>query len=84
VGDAAILLAVFGRRFQAAGHVVERPLALAPLDEDDVAALVEDLAQVASVRRDLEAGGTVDAGRLTRMERACIAALGRLGRVPRA
>jgi hypothetical protein len=74
--DAAVLLALFAR---AQGG---RPaLDLAPLDAAAIDALIDDLGAIAAVRRDLERGGSVEAARITRLEQASIATLGRLGRL---
>ncbi len=69
--DAAVLLALFGPA-----------MGLAPLDDAEVEAAAADLGLIAAVRRDLERGGMVEPARITRLEQASIAVLGRLGRVP--
>jgi len=79
--DVAVLLALFGRSWTAGGHAVERSIALEPLSDDDVEALVHDLSEIAAARRDLEAGRAVETVRVTRLEQGCIAVLGRLGRI---
>ena len=79
--DAAVLLAAFGRDVARGAHRLERHLRLQPLTDEDVAALVRSLVDVALVRRDLEAGRDVDSGALTRLECGAIAALARLGRL---
>jgi hypothetical protein len=80
--DVAALLALLGRPWNAAGVPVERALDLAPLEDAEVEALVGDLCALAAVRRDLEAGRTVEAPRMARLEKAALGVLGRLGRVP--
>lgn len=79
--DAAVLLMLFGRTFVVGGFKAERALSLAPWTDDDVRASAADLLEVAAVRRDLEAGRGADAAALTRLERAAVALLGRLGRL---
>jgi hypothetical protein len=79
--DAAVLLAAFGRDVARKAHRLERHLRLLPLTDEDVAALVRSLIDVALVRRELEAGRDVDSGALTRLECGAIAALARLGRL---
>ena len=80
--EAAVLLALFGRSWETAGRRIDRSIAVEPLSDEDIEALVVDLAEIAATRKELEAGRLVEAVRITRMERACIAALGRLGRIP--
>ena len=80
--DVAVLLALFGRSWSAGGHAVERSIAVEPLSDTDIEALVGDLIEIAAVRRDLEAGRMVEAVRVTRLEQGSIAVLGRLGRLP--
>ena len=80
--SAAVMLALFGRSWETAGRRIDRSIAIEPLSDEDVEALVVDLAEIAATRKDLEAGRIVEAARITRLERASIAALGRLGRIP--
>ncbi len=79
--EAAVLLALFGRRWRAAGRDLPAALDLTPLDDAGVEALVEDLCAVGVIRRELEAGRPVPPARVTRLERAALGALGRLGRL---
>lgn len=79
--DGAVLLALFGRRWNAGGRDLERIVDLAPLTDEEVEALVVELGSIAGIRKQLEAGQTIDAVRMTRLEQALVAVLGRLGRV---
>jgi hypothetical protein len=79
--DAVVLLLVFGRAYVVGGYKAQRALRLEPWTDDDVLAAAHDLLEVAGIRRDLEAGRGADATALTRMERAVVALLGRLGRL---
>ncbi len=79
--DAAVLLALLGRAWRHGGRDVDRSMELDPLGAADVNELIEDLCVFQSVRRDLESGAEVSAERMTRMERAGIAVLGRTGRL---
>jgi hypothetical protein len=78
--DAVVLLVLFGRTFVVGGFKAERALRVDPWTEDDVLSAARDLLEVAEVRRDLEGGRGADAAALTRLERATVALLGRLGR----
>ncbi|MDF1701256.1 MAG: hypothetical protein P1V36_08885 [Planctomycetota bacterium] len=80
-GGAAVLIALLGRRWNAGGRDIPDILKLAPLTEADTDALVEELIQLGAVRRDLESGRDVTPQRITRLEQAAMAILGRLGRV---
>jgi hypothetical protein len=80
--EAAVLLALFGRSWQVLGRQLDRSIGIEPLEDEDVEAVVRDLIELAAIRRDLEAGKPVAAAEITRLERATIAVLGRLGRVP--
>jgi len=79
--EAAVLLTLFGRSWQVAGRTLERSIALEPLSDADVIAIINDLGEIAATRRDLEAGRAVEGARITRLEQGTIAVLGRLGRV---
>lgn len=79
--DAAALLAVVGRTWRFGGQDRRRAMNLDPLDNAEVEALMQDLADHASVRKGLETGQAVDEVGFTRFERASIAILGRLGRL---
>ena len=79
--DAAVLLAALGRDVARGAARLERVIDLGPLTDDDVTALAQSLLDVATVRRDLEAGREVLPEALTRLECGAIAALGRLGRL---
>ena len=79
--DAVVLLLLFGRTFVVGGYKADRALPLEPWGDEDVLAAARDLLDVAAIRRDLEAGRGADASALTRMERAVVALLGRLGRL---
>ena len=79
--DVAVLLMLFGRTFVVGGFKAERALRVDPWNETDVLAAAKDLLEVADVRRDLEGGRGADAAALTRLERATVALLGRLGRL---
>jgi hypothetical protein len=79
--DVVVLLMLFGRTFVVGGFKAERALRLDPWTEADVLAAAKDLLEVADVRRDLEGGRGADAAALTRLERATVALLGRLGRL---
>lgn len=79
--DAAVLLAVFGRSLLVGGFKGVRALRLDPWTDDDVLATCRDLLDLSQVRRDLDAGKGVEAPALTRLERAAVALLGRLGRL---
>ena len=80
-GGAAVLIALLGRRWNAGGREIPDILKLAPLDEADVEGLVGELVTLGAVRRDLEGGRDVRGERITAMEQAAMAILGRLGRV---
>ena len=80
--DAAIVLALFARDWQILGRDVDRSIAIEPLEDEDVEQVVRHLIDLAPIRHDLEAGHPVEAARITRLERAAIAILGQLGRVP--
>lgn len=79
--DAVVLLSVFGRSLLVGGFKGARALRLEPWTDDDVLAACRDLLDLAQVRRDLDAGKGVEAPALTRLERAAVALLGRLGRL---
>lgn len=79
--DAAIVIALVGRRWNAAGVDMPPALVLAPLSDLDVNTLIADLVTLAGIRRTLESGGAPTAADAARMERACVSALARLGRV---
>ncbi len=80
--DAAVLLAVLGRPWRHGGRDVDRSMELDPLSDADVKELIADLCAFQSVRARLETGAAVDPADVTRMERAGIGVLGRLGRLP--
>ncbi len=79
--DIAVLLALFGRRWNAGGRDIERMVDLPPLTDEDVEELVRELTTIAAVRKQLESGKLPEAVRMTRLERACVAVLGQLGRI---
>ena len=79
--DALVVIALVGRSWSAAGVDMPPALVLAPLNEIDVNALIGELGEVAKTRKLLESGRPIDAPQATRMERALVAALARLGRV---
>jgi len=79
--DAAVLLALLGRAWRHGGRDVDRSMALEPLTEADVNELIADLCDFQAVRRELESGAEVPIEHITRMERAGIGVLGRLGRL---
>ncbi len=81
-GGAAVLLALLGRSWSAGGRNLGNALKLDPLSSADVEALVRELCALGAVRRDLEAGRDVSTARLTQLEQAVLAVLGRLGQVP--
>jgi hypothetical protein len=78
----AVLLAVLGRSWTVGGTVLEAGLDLRPWDAAATEEAAKDLLDVASVRRDLEAGRPSPPAALTRLERAAIATLGRLSLLP--
>jgi hypothetical protein len=78
----ALLLALFGRSWTSGSARAERVLALGDWTDEEAVESAKDLLDVGAVRRELEAGKAVDAVGLTRLERAAVALLGRLGRVP--
>jgi hypothetical protein len=80
--DAAVVLALFARSWHVLGRDLTRSIRVEPLEDEDVEAVVRELIALAGIRRELEAGRPVAAGDITRLERATIAVLGRLGRVP--
>jgi hypothetical protein len=80
-GDAAVLLAVLARTWTHRGMQSPASVDLVPLGEADVEALIGDLAEIAQVRREMEAGRDVAPVDITRLERDAVAVLGRLGRV---
>ncbi len=79
--DAAALVAVTGRTWRFGGRDFRGALPLADLEPLEVEMLIQELVDVAQVRRDLEAGKAVDPLMHTRLERSSIGILGRLGRV---
>ena len=79
--DALVVIALVGRSWSAAGVDMPPALVLAPLNEIERNALIAELGEVAKARKSLEAGNALDGPHATRMERALVAALGRLGRV---
>jgi len=79
--DAGVLLALLGRDVVRGAFRLPRAVDLEPLEEEEVAALAQGFFDVASVRRDLEAGREVPPAALTRLECAAIGVLGRLGRL---
>jgi hypothetical protein len=81
-GTAALVIALFGRSWSAGPARMDRALALGDWTDEEALETARDLLDVAGVRRDLEAGKAVPAAHLTRLERAAIAVLGRLGRIP--
>ncbi|MHC5011061.1 MAG: hypothetical protein ACYTG6_08945, partial [Planctomycetota bacterium] len=80
-GDAAIVLALLGRRWNLAGLQGTSSLDLDPLDDAAIEATVRDLVELSPLRQALEGGREIHPEDLTRLERATIAVLGRLGRV---
>ncbi|MDA1196278.1 MAG: hypothetical protein O2894_14005, partial [Planctomycetota bacterium] len=81
-GGAAVLVALLGRKWNAGGQPISDALRLTPLSAEEVEALVGELSTIAAVRRDLEAGRTVEAARIARLEHAALAVLARLDRLP--
>ena len=72
---------MIGRNWRFGGQDRRRAMDLEPLTNADVEELMQDLADHARVRKALETGQMVDAAEATRLERASIAILGRLGRL---
>jgi hypothetical protein len=79
--DAAIVLALVGRTWEAGGAHLPRTLVVDPLEDREVHALVHDLLTISAARQDLERGATLDRPTAQALERALLGALGRLGRV---
>nr|MDJ0521563.1 hypothetical protein [Planctomycetota bacterium] len=79
--DTAVLLALFGRRWNAGGRDVERVVDLGPLTDEEIEELVRELSSIAVIRKQLESGKSMEPARITRLEQALVAVLGRLGRV---
>ena len=79
--DAAALVAVTGRTWRFGGRDFRGALPLADLEPLEVEMLIQELVDVAQIRRDLEAGKPVDPAMHTRLERSSIGILGKLGRV---
>ncbi len=80
-GEAAALLALFGRSWSHAGTRGTAPLPRGTLDDADVERLIGDLASIAAIRPRLDAGQDVSPHEITRLEAAAIGALGRIRRM---
>ena len=81
--DAAVVLAVFGRRWPGNKAFGDRVLPLEPWTDDDVLAAIADVVDLAAVRGALDKGRDPGPGWDARFERAAFALLGRLAhRVP--
>ena len=70
-----------GRSWRFGGRDFRGALPLADLEPLEVEMLIQELVDVAQIRRDLEAGKAVDPVMHTRLERSSIGILGKLGRV---
>jgi hypothetical protein len=80
VPDAAVLLALLGRRWPVAGGFGERVLPLDPLSDEEVLASVRDVISLAAIRSALDKGRDPGEGWPARFEEAAFGLLGRLGR----
>ena len=79
--DASALVAAVGRTWRFGGQDRKRAMDLDPLTNGDAEELIQDLADHARIRKSLETGSMIDSLEATRLERASIAILGRLGRL---
>lgn len=79
--DSAALLAVVGRSWRYGGRDIRGALGLEPLDDFDIEGLIQDLCDLAALRRKLELGQDLDGEGWTKLERASVGVLGRVGRL---